>query len=266
MEAESLSGEDPRVFAPAQPVAALTHLVGALVAACLVARLLRAGEASQRQQRALRVFAGVVLLQLTVSGIYHWLPLGSEPRTFFQRADHAAIWLTVFGCFLPVRHYLFAPRLGAVLQVAVLAMALAGILLETALHALIPSWTVVLLYVVFGSVGTPVAIWLVATRGLRYTLPFFLCGVSFTFAALIELAGEPALIPGWVEYHELVHVLVLCGFGFHWAFVAKLAREVASAQSLLDERGREDLVAADEPPELEAGEEREDLVAAGAAG
>lgn len=241
------------MFAPAQPVAALTHLVGAVVAACFVARLTRSGEPSRRQQRALAIFAGVVLLQLTVSGIYHWLPLGSAARTFFQRADHAAIWLTVFGCFLPVRHYLFAPRLGAILQVAVLVMALAGILLETALHALIPSWTVVLLYVVFGSVGTPVAIWLVATRGLRYTLPFFLCGVSFTFAALIELAGEPTLVPGWVEYHELVHVLVLFGFGFHWAFVAKLAREVATADAGLHAIERE----AEAEPCLEAADELE---------
>lgn len=213
------------MFSPAEPVAAWTHLLGALVALGFALPLLRAGSGDPRRQRVLGLFAFSVFLQLAISGIYHWQALEGESRLILQRADHAAIWLVVVGCFLPIRHYLFSLRFGSGLLVLITLVASLGLLLETALHDVIPSWIVVLLYVVFGSIGTPVALWLVATRGLRYTLTFFLCGVTFSAAAMIELIEEPTLVEGLVGYHEIVHVLVLLGFAFHWAFVAKLTRE-----------------------------------------
>lgn len=213
------------MFSPAEPVAAWTHLLGAFVALGFAVPLLRAGVGHSKRQRVLGLFALSVFLQLAISGIYHWQALGSQSRLILQRADHAAIWLVVVGCFLPIRHYLFSLRFGTGLLVLISLVASLGLLLETALHDVIPSWIVVLLYVVFGSIGTPVALWLVATRGLRYTLTFFLCGVSFSAAAMIELIEEPTLVEGLVGYHEIVHVLVLLGFAFHWAFVAKLTRE-----------------------------------------
>lgn len=213
------------MFPPAEPVAAWTHLLGALVALGFAVPLIRGARGNPQRQRVLGLFATSVFLQLLISGVYHWQSTGTQARLILQRADHAAIWLVVVGCFLPIRHYLFSLRFGTGLLVVVSLVASLGLLLETALHELIPSWIVVLLYVVFGSIGTPVALWLVATRGLRYTLTFFLCGVSFSAAAMIELVEEPTLIEGVVAYHEIVHVLVLMGFAFHWAFVAKLTRE-----------------------------------------
>lgn len=210
---------------PAEPVAALTHLLGALVALGFAVPLLRGCAGDSKRRRVLALFALSVFLQLAISGLYHWQALGTEARLILQRADHAAIWLVVVGCFLPIRYFLLPGRIGTALLVAISLVATFGLLVETALHDVIPSWIVVLLYVVFGSIGTPVALWQVATRGLRYTLTFFLCGVSFSAAAMIELVEEPTLIPGHVGYHEIVHVLVLAGFALHWAFVAKLLRE-----------------------------------------
>jgi hemolysin III len=221
------------VFSPTEPVAAWTHLLGALVALGFAVPLLRGGQGDSKRQRVLGLFALSVFLQLAISGIYHWQTLETQTRLIWQRADHAAIWLVVVGCFLPIRHYLFSRRFGTGLLIVICLVASLGLLLETALHDVIPSWIVVLLYVVFGSIGTPVALWLVATRGLRYTLTFFLCGVSFSAAAMIELVEEPTLIEGLVGYHEIVHVLVLMGFAFHWAFVAQLTRQ-ARANAELD--------------------------------
>ncbi|MGE0710849.1 MAG: hemolysin III family protein [Planctomycetota bacterium] len=213
---------------PAEPFAAASHLLGAVGALALVAPLLRRGAGCPRRGLVLGLFTASVTLQLVVSGVYHWLAPGTPARALLQRLDHAAIWLAVAGCFLPLRHYLLPARLGRPLQVAVAAIALTGLLLETALHAWIPSWVVVLLYVVFGSIGTPIAVWLVSTRGLRWSLPFFLCGVAFSLGALLELS-ELDLLPGRVGYHDLVHLCVLAGFGLHWVFVARLTAEAAGA-------------------------------------
>mgnify|MGYP002010255209 CR=1 FL=1 len=210
---------------PTELVSTLTHLGGALVALALTPWLLREGAGEARRQRVLGLFAAAVIVQLGVSGIYHWQAMDTAARRVLQRMDHAAIWLTVVGCFLPVRHFLLPGRFGRALEVTVVLCALAGLLIETLFANLIPSWVVVLFYVVFGSIGTPVAIWLVAKRGLRWTLPFFLCGISFSSGALLELIEEPTLWTGVIGYHEVVHVLVLAGLGLHGAFVVKLTRE-----------------------------------------
>jgi len=210
---------------PTEPVSTLTHLLGALVALALTPWLLREGAGEPRRQRVLGLFAAAVIVQLGVSGIYHWQALETPARRVLQRMDHAAIWLTVVGCFLPVRHYLLQSRFGRALEVTVVLCAVAGLAVETVFANLIPSWVVVLFYVVFGSIGTPVAIWLVAKRGLRWTLPFFLCGISFSSGALLELIEEPTLLPGVIGYHEVVHVCVLAGLGLHGLFVLKLTRE-----------------------------------------
>lgn len=216
---------------PTEPVSTLTHLIGALVALALTPWLLREGAGEPRRQRVLGLFALAVIVQLGVSGIYHWQALETPARRVLQRMDHAAIWLTVVGCFLPVRHYLLQSRFGRALEVTVVLCALAGLAVETVFANLIPSWVVVLFYVVFGSIGTPVAIWLVAKRGLRWTLPFFLCGISFSSGALLELIEEPTLWPGVIGYHEVVHVCVLAGLGLHGLFVLKLTREQVQGQA-----------------------------------
>jgi hemolysin III len=238
--ASARRSEIPPVPLPFEPVSAFTHLLGALVALVLAVRLLRAGRGPTRQEWALRIFVASVVVQLAVSGLYHSQALETPARLFLQRADHAAIWLAVLGCFLPVRYYLLPGRFGGALQILVVVAAVSGLLIETIFHALIPPWIVVLLYVSFGSIGTPVAIWLVATRGLRYTLPFFLCGISFSCGALIQLVGEPTLLPGVIGFHEIVHVCVLAGFFLHWTFVLQLtaeanARREAGAGPLLAE-------------------------------
>ena len=210
---------------PTELVSTLTHLGGALVALALTPWLLREGAGEARRQRVLGLFAAAVIVQLGVSGLYHWQALETPARRVLQRMDHAAIWLTVVGCFLPVRHYLLPGRFGRALEVTVVLCAVAGLLVETIFASLIPSWVVVLFYVMFGSIGTPVALWLVTKRGLRWTLPFFLCGISFSTGALLELSEEPTLWPGVIGYHEVVHVFVLAGLGLHGAFVVKLTRE-----------------------------------------
>lgn len=217
-----------------EPFAALSHFLGALAVLLLAPSLLRAAGADRTARWVLGLFAGAVALQLTASGLYHTFEFGTGTRALFERIDHAAIWLIVTGCFLPLWLFLLRERRGStVLLAGVVLTSLAGLALETAFADLIPKWVTVILYVGFGSIGTPIALWLVVTRGLRETLLFFCCGVCFSIGALIQLPAEAVLIPGVVEYHELVHLFVLAGLFCHWAFVRKLAGRASAGQEPL---------------------------------
>lgn len=205
-----------------EPFSAVSHLLGAALGAWAGGALWRRAE-TRGARVAVAAFAATAVFQLLVSGVYHVSSFGTDARVFLQRLDHAAIWVTVAGCFLPLQHYLLPGRFGRGLRAFVLVAATSGLVAQTVFFEAIPAWVGVLLYVAIGSVGTPIAIWLVATRGLRFTAWFFLCGVSVSSGALLELAEVPTVIPGVIEYHEVVHVLVLAGLAFHAVFIAKVA-------------------------------------------
>ncbi len=216
-----------------EPVACLTHLVPALLVAAASRSLLALAGDDRRRRLMLGLFAGSVILQLAVSGLYHAYPHESSSRLLLQRLDHAAIWLITAGCFLPLQGFLLPGRLGRALRAAVIAFALVGALGQTVFFDLIPAWVGVLCYVGFGSIGTPIAVWLVVRRGLRYTAWFFAFGVLISSSALLELAEEPTVIPHVVEYHEVVHLLIVAGLACQWQFVRQLASEArAPAQDL----------------------------------
>ena len=212
-----------------EPFSAVSHLLGAALGVWAGAALWR--RVGPDARLAVGAFVATAVFQLLVSGVYHVASHGTDARAVLQRLDHAAIWAVVAGCFLPIQHFLLPTRLGRALRAWVLGAAALGLAAQTVFFEAIPAWVGVLLYVAIGSVGTPIAVWLVATRGLRFTAPFFLFGVCVSSGALLELAEVPTVIAGVVEYHEVVHVLVLAGLALHAAFLARLAGEAAVAEA-----------------------------------
>ena len=214
-----------------EPLAALTHLAGAVCVSLLARGLLRAARGDPALTRALRVFLVTAVYLLAMSGLYHSFEGGSPARAFFQRLDHAGIWLLVAGGFAPLQLLVLPTRLGRLLLLLVWGVALTGATTTLLFHGAVPAWVTVLCYVGFASVGAPIAVWLVISRGLRWTLPFFLGGVTLSIGALVELIEEPALVPGYIEYHELVHLAVLGGLSFHWSFIQRIALARAAANA-----------------------------------
>ena len=88
-------------------------------------------------------------------------------RETFQQLDHAGIWLLVTGRFTPVQVLVLPTRFRRALLWSVWAIALPGVASTLFFPGAVPSWVTVLCYIGFAPVGTPLAVWLVATRGLR---------------------------------------------------------------------------------------------------
>jgi channel protein (hemolysin III family) len=219
----------------AEPVASFVHLGGAVVTCLLAKSLLRAGSGSRARQVSLGVFVGCLAMLLTVSGVYHVFSAGTVERTVLQRLDHAGIWIATAGCATTLWYFFLRhTRVGAVFLVGVWGVAGVGTFLKTVYFDVIPDRFGVLFFVAFGSLGIPVVLWLVGTRGLYYARWFFCCGVLLTLGALLEMIEAPTLVPGIVGYHELVHVFVMAGLFCHWTFVHGLALEEQSASPAAD--------------------------------
>lgn len=201
------------------PVSSLTHLGGAGVFSVLGVVLIRRGWGSTGRVAALMVFVVCTVLLLAVSGVYHLLTPGYAGRAVMQRLDHAAIFGLIAGTFTPVYALLFHGRERWATLLFVWVVAVAGITLKMIFFTQMPEGLGVSLYLGFGWVG----LYSVTILGLRYGLRFIIlliCGAAaYTAGAVLDFLRWPWLFAGVFGPHELFHLFVLAGVGFHWRFV-----------------------------------------------
>src|ERR1700722_4901634 len=112
------------------PVAALTHLIAAALAAGAIVQLWTRSRESPGRRASVLVFGASMFVQFLASGAYHAV---SEPwRTPLRRVDHAAIYLFIAGSFTPVVAHLPGGRQRGWVLAFVWALAASGIVLKLA--------------------------------------------------------------------------------------------------------------------------------------
>lgn len=202
-----------------EPFSSLSHLLGAGVFALSGFFLLRKGRGSAARLFVLGVFVFSCVFLVSMSGVYHLLSPGGAGHAVLQRLDHAGIFVLIAGSFTPVHWILFRSwgRWGVLLLIWTLAVT--GITLKATFFDSIPESLGLTLYLGMGWIGlaTGISLW----RRYDFTLikPLVLSGVSYTLGGLLEFLRMPVLIPGVVGPHELLHVGVLAGIGFHFRFL-----------------------------------------------
>jgi channel protein (hemolysin III family) len=204
------------------PVSALTHLTGAVVFLVLGLAMLRRqwGHWGRLCYLGIYVFSCVFLLSM--SAVYHMMEFGGGARAVMERLDHSAIFVLIAGTFTPTHGLLFRGvwRWGFLL--AIWTAAIAGIALKATFFTNFPEWLGLSLYLTLGWLGTVSAGLLYRRYGFRFILPIVLGGIAYTAGAVMEYLEWFALVPHVVEYHELFHVMVLVGAGFHFGFVTQI--------------------------------------------
>jgi hemolysin III len=190
----------------------LSHGIGALLAAVSLPILVQfaAVRGSAADVVAASLFGATMVLLYAVSALYHALPAG-RAKHWFNRLDHAAIYLFIAGSYMP---YLFGVLRGAwgwalfgiVWGAAALGVAaklfdrLRHPLWSTGLYLAMGWVALVAAGPLFQSLSSAVAAWLVA-GGLAYTLG----AVVFLFDAKVRFA------------HFVWHLFVLAGSACHVA-------------------------------------------------
>ncbi|MEN8260574.1 MAG: hemolysin III family protein [Pseudomonadota bacterium] len=214
----------------AEPVSSLSHLVGAMVFACLAIFLLRHGNAKGKRL-PLGVFALTCIFLLILSAIYHLSTPGGVLNDVFQRLDHAAIFVFIAGTFTPVHALLFSGFLRWGMLSIVWAIAATGVTIKTAFFTAIPEAVSLAMYLGLGWLGLVAGIALWKRYGFGFIKPLVWGGIAYTAGSILEFAGGPVLVPGVIGPHELFHFAVLTGIAFHWWFVhnASVKTHVVSA-------------------------------------
>ncbi len=210
------------------PFSSISHLLGAVIFACLSYFLIRLGRKDVGRLLSLVVFAFATVFMLSMSGVYHLLSPEGTARIVLQRLDHSAILVLIVGTMTPIHQILFRGfmRWGWLLLVWLIAIAI--IVLKNVFFSSFPEWLGLTLFLALGWGGAVTGGVLWYRRDIQFVKALFLGGLAYTIGAVLEFLREPVLIKGIIGPHELFHIAVLIGLGYHWQFVYTIARITAS--------------------------------------
>ncbi len=197
------------------PVSALTHMSGALLATVGLVALLRAAAGNPWRLVSFAVFGASLILLYTASAVYHWLRLPELTTAALRRVDHTMIFVLIAGTYTPFCLGPLRGPWGWSLFGVVWGLAAAGLLMKLFwLHA--PRWLSTAIYVGMG--------WLVvtATAPLLKTVPagglvwLLIGGLFYTVGAVFYALKWPGRNARVFGFHELFHLFVMAGSISHF--------------------------------------------------
>ena len=211
-----------------QPLSSFSHLVGALVFACLSLHLLQPVWGNWARFSSVLVFAIATVSLMIISCLFHMSPAGDQTRTVLLRLDLVAIFVMIAATFTPIHVCLFSGwRCWGVLTL-VWSVTLAGIVIRMIWFNSITTTPGAVIYLAIGWIGGFSA-WLLWRSGQRsLIIPAVAGGICYSIGAIGNATGWPTLIPGFWGPHETLHFAVLGGLACHWKLVAG---SIAVAQS-----------------------------------
>jgi len=202
-----------------EPFSSMSHLIAAFVMLILGGVLIWQGRVSRRHIITYSIFVLCGVFLLSMSGVFHLLEPNSTGRLVLQRLDHAGIFLLIAGTFTPIHGILFKGwwRWGMLIPIWIIAIT--GLTLKTIFFIGFPEWFGLILYLGLGWLGIISAVVIKRRYGFKFVTPLIYGAIAYSSGAVMEFLRTPVLISGVVGPHELFHVAVLIGLGYHFYFV-----------------------------------------------
>ena len=165
------------------------------------------------------IFATSLMLLYTTSASYHLAPWPARARRVVMRLDHSMIFILIAGTYTPFCLSVVGDSWGIPMLAFVWTVAGLGVLLKV-FRPDAPRWLGVALYLGLGWVGF-VAAWPVVNNMSSWGVVVLAGGgMLYTVGALVYTRRWPNPSPRWFGYHEVFHVLVVCGSAMHVALIA----------------------------------------------
>jgi channel protein (hemolysin III family) len=205
-----------------EPVNCLTHFLAAPVFAVLGYYLVRRGRGDWGRTVSLVVMTLSTVFLLSMSAAYHALEPGPR-RQMMRQFDMAAVYTLIAGTATPLHAILFKGFNRWAPLFVVWSAAAIGIGSRILFPEKVPSAAVTPVFLVLGWGGLISCVLLWKRYGFAFVKPLLLGGIAYTLGAIMLDLNWPVLIRTAVGAHELWHLAVLVGLGYHWRFVFQFA-------------------------------------------
>ena len=203
-----------------EPVSGLLHLGGALLSAVGLIWLVVQTRDEEAKLASVAVYGVSLVLLFSASSAMHLYKGTRRQIDRLNRLDHASIYVLTAGTYTPFCVNSLGDGWGMAGLAAVWALAAAGVVYKLAIGpGRRSSARSTLLYVGMGWMAV-----LILPELIRLLPPAALVlivagGLAYTVGALIYMFDDPDVRPGF-GLHEIWHLFVLTGSGFHFAAIA----------------------------------------------
>jgi len=215
----------------ADPFSALSHLLAAGVCLGFAVLLIRQARGHWGHRVSVVIYSLACIGLLGLSGTYHLLPEATTGRYVLRVLDHAAIFFLIAASFTPIHAIAFRGWWRWGVLTAIWILAIAGITLKSVFFSGLPQWAGLALYLALGWLGLLSGITLWRRLGGRLVGDLLKGGIAYSLGGLVDYLEAPVLIPGVIGPHEVFHVFVLFGIGWHWRFIHRIAEPGVLAEA-----------------------------------
>jgi len=159
-----------------------------------------------------------VIFLFSASSFYHAFKKTENEVSFWRRMDRLAIFCMIAGTYTPIC-YLYLDGAWRWSMIAI-QWGLVGFgLVSQLFFPRAPRVFYAMIYLVMGWLAIiPIRQMLAAMTAVQ-TVLLFAGGLFFTAGGIIYATKRPRLFPGVFSFHELFHIMVLLGGGFHYAMI-----------------------------------------------
>jgi len=208
----------------ADPMSSLSHLVGAVLFCNAGFFLLWRARHRPRTFWFCAQFVLASLFCLTMSFIYHLVPLGGTARAVMLRMDVAAIFALIASTFTVLHGILFRgwrcwTVVGLLWGIVAVGVPVRMVFFERISHVAGNG-----IFLLMGWIGAFSAWLLWRSFRWRYLGPVVLGGLCYTVGAVVNALNKPVIIDKIWGPHETFHLFVLLGLGVHWWLVWRIAK------------------------------------------
>lgn len=200
-----------------EPFSALSHGVGAVLAAVATVLLVREARSNGLKGRAVGVFGVAVVLAFAASALFHTVEVPPDRLDLYGQIDHAAIFLVVAGTGTAV-YSMMEARWSDQLLAATWGLTIVAIGAKLSMDSL-GGWETAAMHLTVGWVCSIGVFAMTFSEHWRRMGSFVAGALFFTIGAVVFATDWPVLWPAVIEGHEVFHVLVLVGEAFHFHFV-----------------------------------------------
>lgn len=205
------------VFLKEEKISAYTH--GALIpvmAAGTIALVILAGTNFTLLFVSL-IYGLSAIALFTASYLYHSKKQYPNEKSLWRRLDHSAIYILIAGTYTPLCFlYLDGWMMKGVL-IAQWSLVLVGVLLSFFSNA--PRILTTAIYLLMGWVVVIPFRSLIEAMPLSIIILLVSGGISYTVGAVIYATKKPNPFPPHMGFHEVFHIFVMLGAGFHLAMM-----------------------------------------------
>ncbi len=204
-----------------EPVNALTHWLGVVLALPLLAVLLGWAQRRDLSLWPFVVFGVSFALLFLASALYHSFHGSARSLAWLRKFDHSAIFLLIAGSYTPVAYFGLSGELRWRLLGLVWGLAFTGILLKLITMRL-PRWISTALYLGMGWLALGFLPQLARSLPAAALVWLTVGGLLYTLGAVVYVTKRLDFRPGVFGFHEVWHLFVLAGATAHFVMMFHL--------------------------------------------